>query len=437
MSNSSMDPKRFIANVHSIKLLSAAVPEVLVPVEGTTAFNCRNSLISDEWRQYVLDEVNEYRRTLALGEVFDQAKNYLPKAKGMNELKWDCNLEEMAYEGTLGTCTLPSGNLPFDPYQSMQAGFKKRNCNITSQTKIFLYGGWEEIKRDTVKLVNGNPSIPSATAFAMMATNSTTGFGCTYALCNDKPQGVFVCIYDDKTPNPANRIIYEAAADEGEICLSCTNCVKRLCQVEHTPVTLNTTCQDDKLTRDSHYTALWMHNYYRKLLASGWAKDKKSKSGFALPGKKMLALTYDCAPGTDNGANKTYALIEKCPKTDPSPTPGYSLNFLRLKNYTVSEQDALKHAIKTWWGELEKTGLGSNTTFKENSGITSFANMAHDETDKFACAVQNCKQNGETLVACQYSQKVDEGDPIYVTGKVCSGCKNLNKKCSNPQGLCE
>ncbi|EPB78697.1 hypothetical protein ANCCEY_02216 [Ancylostoma ceylanicum] len=283
-------------------------------------------------------------------------------------LKWDCNLEEMAYEGTLGTCTLPSGNLPFDPYQSMQAGWPPTALQDLGAHMLFA-------------MINRKGF---SSAFTTIST-FTSALSVQWSL-----------MFNSRTPNPANRIIYEAAADE----------------------------------------ALLLPPF-RKLLASGWAKDKKSKSGFALPGKKMLALTYDCAPGTDNGANKTYALIEKCPKTDPSPTPGYSLNFLRLKNYTVSEQDALKHAIKTWWGELEKTGLGSNTTFKENSGITSFANMAHDETDKFACAVQNCKQNGETLVACQYSQKVDEGDPIYVTGKVCSGCKNLNKKCSNPQGLCE
>ncbi|EYB96400.1 hypothetical protein Y032_0151g2847 [Ancylostoma ceylanicum] len=272
-----------------------------------------------------------------------------------------------------------------------------------------------------------------------MATGNTTGFGCTYALCNDKPKGVFVCVYDDKAmyPNPVNRIIYEAAANEGEICSSCKDCVNRLCQVTHTPVTLPTTCQDDKLTQDSHDTALWMHNYYRKLLASGWAKDKKSESGYAPTAKKMLALTYDCDPAGNNGAKETYALIDSCPRKDPQPTNGYSLNFLRLKNYTVSEQDALKHAIKTWWGELEKTGLGSDTTFKENSGITSFANMAHDETDKVACAVKNCKQNGDTLVACQYSQPITDGNHIYETGKVCSGCRKLNTKCSNPQGLCE
>ncbi|EPB78699.1 hypothetical protein ANCCEY_02218 [Ancylostoma ceylanicum] len=218
---------------------------------------------------------------------------WFPKYSSLwkERLKWDCNLEEMAHDGTLGNCTLP-GDMAFNPYHSMQ-----------------------------------------------MATGNTTGFGCTYALCNDKPKGVFVCVYDDK-----------------------------------------------------------------KLLASGWAKDKKSESGYAPTAKKMLALTYDCDPAGNNGAKETYALIDSCPRKDPQPTNGYSLNFLRLKNYTVSEQDALKHAIKTWWGELEKTGLGSDTTFKENSGITSFANMAHDETDKVACAVKNCKQNGDTLVACQYSQ---------------------------------
>ncbi|KAL6724601.1 hypothetical protein Aduo_019474 [Ancylostoma duodenale] len=83
-------------------ILVVVVPNTIVTVEGTTAFNCRNSLISDEWRQFVLDQVNAYRRSLARGEVLDVNNRPLPMAKNMSKLNWDCNLGEIALNGTLG-----------------------------------------------------------------------------------------------------------------------------------------------------------------------------------------------------------------------------------------------------------------------------------------------------------------------------------------------
>ncbi|KAL6724604.1 hypothetical protein Aduo_019477 [Ancylostoma duodenale] len=422
-------------------LLSAVVPKVFVPVEGTTAFNCRNSLISDEWRQYVLDEVNAYRRSLALGEVYDKTKKFLPMAKNMNELNWDCNLEEMAYKGTLGDCTVPAVNY-FAPYQSMQAGIPKKDCNITSQTKRLLYIWWKEIKNDTVKYVNnGEPSIPKAPQFTLMGTAATTGFGCTYDFCNKKNYWVMVCIFDDKTNvSVANRVIYQPAADLSQVCEACNkNCTEYLCPQPHTPVFIPSTCKVDNLSNDAGDTALWMHNYYRRLLASGWAKDPKAKSGYAPPAKHMKKLEYDCPSTGTNVAAETYNAIKSCPPADPNATPGYSMNFLRINNYNFSQQDALKQAIKKWWGELGEKGLGDDTTFHDNSGIKSFANMAYDQADKFACAVQNCQQSGQTLVACQYNAVIHADDKIYETGKVCSGCRRLKptRKCSHPAGLCE
>ncbi|KIH47293.1 SCP-like protein [Ancylostoma duodenale] len=182
-----------------------------------------------------------------------------------------------------------------------------------------------------------------------------------------------------------------------------------------------------------------MHNYYRKLLASGWAKDPKSTGGYAPTAKKMLELVYDCATasgGDVNGANKTYNLIKDCPQDDPKATNGYSLNFKRFQTNPLSKQDALEQAIKEWWGELGAKSLGSDTTCHENSGITNFANMAFDKTEKVACAVQNCMKEGQTLVACQYNKEITNGEKIYETGDVCSGCTKLGKKCSNPRGLC-
>ncbi|EPB78700.1 SCP-like protein [Ancylostoma ceylanicum] len=204
--------------------------------------------------------------------------------------------------------------------------------------------------------------------------------------------------------------------------------------VEGTTVTIPSTCQDDKLTNDSHNAALWMHNYYRKLLASGWAKDPKSNGGYAVTAKQMRELKYDCT-GTNNLAKKTYDLIESCPKSDPQSS-GYSLNFKRFHKHDVPEQEALEEAIKEWWGQLGNTGLGSDTTFRDDAAIANFAKMAYDKAENMACAVKNCQKQGQTLVACQYSSPITNDEKIYETGDVCSGCKAISKTCSNPRGLC-
>ncbi|KAL6724610.1 hypothetical protein Aduo_019482 [Ancylostoma duodenale] len=172
--------EKLVGNFHFIQLLNTVVPKIFVPVEGTTAFNCRNTPISDEWRQFVLDEVNDYRRSLARGEVYDKTNKFLPMAKNMNELNWDCNLEEMAYKGTLCDCTLLT-IFTLLPYQPMKIR-KIYNCTITSQTKVALYGWWKQIKGDTVKLFPNGPSIPYATNFTMMGTVTVTGFACSYDL---------------------------------------------------------------------------------------------------------------------------------------------------------------------------------------------------------------------------------------------------------------
>ncbi|RCN35893.1 hypothetical protein ANCCAN_18227 [Ancylostoma caninum] len=269
--------------------------------------------------------------------------------------------------------------------------------------------------------------------FAQMANAATKAFACSYNSCGSK--GTMLCLYDQKAAtNPAGPL-YAPGADKTDICNTCAQtCVESLCPQTTTPVVIPPTCANDQLTLEANKAATWIHNYYRRLLATGWAKD--GKSGYAQPAKKMLELTYDCTGGPAGVAAETYAAIENCPTTDPQPTAGYSMNFKRLKNYTISDTGALEEAIKEWWSPLEKIGLGTNLEFTNGSPLTSFANMAYEETTKFACSAKNCPKIGETLVMCQYNPLITDGEMIYEPGKVCSGCRKLGKKCSDPQGLC-
>ncbi|EYB94279.1 hypothetical protein Y032_0173g397 [Ancylostoma ceylanicum] len=410
--------------------LGAVFLQLHINVEATAAFHCRNSLISDEWREMVLHYVNDKRKRLASGGQVDSTGTALKYAKDMNRLNWDCNLEHIAFQEIAKDCA----NSQQAQYGKTQAEFKSNaKCEINAATKQILKNWWDEVKK--VDMQGDTNYVALSENFAEMANAVTKAFACTYNTCGSK--GTLLCLYDQKAAtNPAGAL-YQGDADKANICQACADCVDSLCPQTTTPVEITPSCTDDKMTEDGNKAAQWLHSYYRRLLATGWAKD--GKSAYAKPAKKMLELTYDCTAaggGAQSAAAQTYAAIENCPTADPAPIAGYSMNFKRLKNFTISDTGALEEAITDWWGPLEKIGLGSNLEFSDGSPLTSFANIAFDQTTKFACSVKNCPKIGETLVMCHYNPPITDGEYIYEAGKVCSGCGKLNKKCSSPPGLC-
>ncbi|KIH48816.1 hypothetical protein ANCDUO_21111, partial [Ancylostoma duodenale] len=86
-------------------VLLAIVLQYTIPISSTKAFNCKNTLISDGWREEVLKEHNKYRRRLSKGLETGKTK-LLPPAKNINELSWDCNIEALAFQQAL-TCKDP------------------------------------------------------------------------------------------------------------------------------------------------------------------------------------------------------------------------------------------------------------------------------------------------------------------------------------------
>ncbi|EYC12175.1 hypothetical protein Y032_0048g1650 [Ancylostoma ceylanicum] len=64
------------------------ITQTPVPIETFAvpkSFNCRNSLIADEWRAMVLEFHNERRRVVSEGKQLNSGK-MMPAAKNMNEL---------------------------------------------------------------------------------------------------------------------------------------------------------------------------------------------------------------------------------------------------------------------------------------------------------------------------------------------------------------
>ncbi|RCN37248.1 hypothetical protein ANCCAN_16861 [Ancylostoma caninum] len=208
----------------------------------------------------------------------------------------------------------------------------KKNCNATTVTETTLKAWWNELRtkydKATAQMKYVKAEIPH---FGVMAYSKSKAFGCTYQPCKGSLH--LICVYNENGADP-NEVIYDAGAP---MCNSCANtCADALCPDKLEPAKdLDPICGQanvDKMSDDLRNTALFMHNYYRRLLATGWAKDKQI--GYAKTAAKMPVLKYSCQ--LENAAT-TYTAT--CPTATENANGAE--NFWD-GSYLLSKEDAVK-----------------------------------------------------------------------------------------------
>ncbi|RCN47198.1 hypothetical protein ANCCAN_06776 [Ancylostoma caninum] len=138
------------------------------------------------------------------------------------------------------------------------------------------------------------------------------------------------------------------------------------------------------MTYDMQITARDMANYYRNLVATGWAQDK---NGYAPTAKIMNAL-----------------------------------------------------AMSSWFGELKNVDLDEKATYNSNvqNSAPNFANLVIGDATKVGCSVKKCLKEGFSVAVCQFDGTAPTpDDPLYTAGKTCSGCRVTSKTCHKAlPGIC-
>ncbi|KAL6744509.1 hypothetical protein Aduo_017436 [Ancylostoma duodenale] len=183
------------------------------------------------------------------------------------------------------------------------------------------------------------------------------------------------------------------------------------------------------MTDDLRDQALNMHNYYRRNLASGWAKD--AKLIYAKPSSAMPALLkYDCTL-----ENTIMTTLKTCAGT--AAATNKAENFLAYNDYKSERADV----VEQWWSPLADIGNENNLYSDSNpAALKTYINMAHKSATSVGCGVKLCQNLGQTLVQCAYDGVpiIADDDPIYPVGKPCSKCKDLQNTptCSALGGLC-
>ncbi|KAK6758128.1 hypothetical protein RB195_015756 [Necator americanus] len=400
-------------------------------VTSAAGFKCQNSLISDQWRKGILELINGFRRTVAKGQQLGKDGAKLPSAKKMNQLTWDCNIEAEA-QAAAATCptSLTTAQLPTFQDTAYKLGYitatktiKANSCDATKTAKDLLTEQWNTA-------VANQPDenvIKGEKVFSQLANEEMDAFACTYQICH----------FNHFRPAAAGAPVYEKETGTKYCTDRDCKCVDALCQKRVKPAVFKSTsfcgtkACTGKFSDTFRRTALEMHNYYRRLLATGWAK---SGENYAKPATKMIELQYDKAL-----EDKAIAKIKNCASSLNSDV---GANFWS-KDVTATSnigEDGIEKAVASWWKSFENKGFGDDR--KNKKSVISAANIAYDGATKVGCAIDvgdACLKLGKLYIMCMYDNSPDVGDVIYEAGnKACAKCGSTGTTpvCSPIGGLC-
>ncbi|EPB71064.1 hypothetical protein ANCCEY_09856 [Ancylostoma ceylanicum] len=150
----------------------------------------RNTLISDEWRQHVLDYHNRIRRTVAEGkQKTGAAGKFMPKADKMYYLNWDCDME---YNAFLSSC---GGSVAIPRVNGVNKADIQTNkkCNIKDDTTTILRSWWDQATAaDLSQNIQYNENLQKE--FGNMVHAVSSGFACSYSNCAGNT-GELLCLY--------------------------------------------------------------------------------------------------------------------------------------------------------------------------------------------------------------------------------------------------
>ncbi|CAJ0601441.1 unnamed protein product [Cylicocyclus nassatus] len=194
---------------------NAQIPET-TPETNTM---CPNSIgMTDEIRLTYLNLHNDRRSMLALGQAVKNDQTYMPGAKNMLKLTYDCELEVSAlqYAGQcpkIGSEDGSRGGQGENFFQLTETGMDFLNAAKTSARSwysvVIKYPGLGKTAKYRANHV-GTPII----TFTQMVWATSSKMGCAIVHC--PPLYTAVCRY-----SPAGNIVGETVYEPGEACANC------------------------------------------------------------------------------------------------------------------------------------------------------------------------------------------------------------------------
>ncbi|KJH49525.1 SCP-like protein [Dictyocaulus viviparus] len=324
-------------------------------------FGCKITSIKDQARQNALDEINTIRSEVALGHF--HGSHYLPTAKRMNKLKWDCALEKIAVEAVK--------NCPrYHSQATSKNGINYHRFQYSvslSDPIVKAIEVWSDVA-DVLwpynNIYNGDTQLLE---FANLVFGTTTAVGCSTAKCGNRISAA--CVFS-KPQVKTGTLVYTPGTpcEDDDKCGTSSYCEHGLCVDEtkstEAPPTKNE-CETKDFNVDFRDTALGMHNNFRSRVARGRARNGFGTYENAPPSSRMDLMVYDC-----EAEQFAISRVKLCTKKPPALLhwSEYSENFHVLGTTATDILGALQNAISTWTKELEINGIPSNMLYTNELG---------------------------------------------------------------------
>ncbi|CAJ0595513.1 unnamed protein product [Cylicocyclus nassatus] len=189
-------------------------------------------------------------------------------------------------------------------------------------------------------------------------------------------------------------------------------------------------------------------NSHNELRANVAKRNLNAAVFGSIPGSKTLfKLKYDCL----HEGLALATIGNKCKhSSNYMDKLGKAENFITYrmpkKPHMIEQKDLFEFAVEDWTDTV-KSPLSSDVVYTDTS-MEPFANMIYNKTLKFGCSLVFCNDINKVALACVYSNKPKEGEPLYwADSKNNAGCqkpgpckkviKGTDVNCDTTYGLCD
>ncbi|VDL81327.1 unnamed protein product [Nippostrongylus brasiliensis] len=258
---------------------------------------------------------------------------------------------------------------------------------------------------------------------------NATEMACTYGRYNDGEVVLLICAYNVKGAVVGEAIYEESQSgkymcDEGSPCGTNGTCTAdNLCRVPvYNPDALlpiytpSLSCTNPPfMNQFSRYYALNLHNYYRRLVASGWAESKLTQHTpraarmqvltarirstckfqcdpcpslyealsppelgvpreFRMVSYTGMSQSYECS--LEEVANENVKKCEKQLVNKNSVDTGSNVHIIEDVNITI--EAAIERAIGEWFGQLQEYEMDPYSSWTEDPTVKDCANVRID-----------------------------------------------------------
>ncbi|KAK6730637.1 hypothetical protein RB195_007230 [Necator americanus] len=487
----------FVYSCTPLAAVRAASP-VLVSVTGGAPQDkqvvrqvCANPpLPDDKIRSAFLTEHNNYRSSLATGNVYDEQAT-LPGSTSLFMMSYNCGLEQQALSVTTA-CNSQSTTPGVLQGKSINYGIIRDNVAAPSDKKVVqdiqkLMTQWTETSFEynfnKTTVVYGNEL---AAPFARIVYHKSISLGCTITQCAPR-KTAYACAYSDspvigeplyspsKKPTGCTRNSQCRKAIPGSTTTCDTSlnlCSTPLLTLNEGSTTVvstttttaataptttvapssvvtttttaatsttttvapseNTVCPGNQVITDSvRNIFLTQFNQIRSQVARGLFVT--SSGVYARRASKMIRLTYSCEAETS--ANN-WAI--QCQDRD-SGTATYAETRYIFQDTTAAYDLVARTAVNNWTneantGRLPPQGTNPQYIYQTSLGIPNFAKMVWDSERQVGCSIARCPPF--VNVVCHFTPRGGiAGSQMYKPGPSCNRCVNIRLP-TCMEGLC-